>query len=150
MLVKVTNHEALLVPGALRRVATASGSRSLTAADRRALDAFDRFVLRRDPAYDLEGLPEALPTELAAALQGADARTHVVQFLVAMALDPEKFWLTWERGAEVTTGVFADTWNLWAVAGEPLDDLQDAYHVCLLDSAHAAGGHVPPWHKPVP
>jgi hypothetical protein len=93
MLVKVTNHEALLVPGALRCVATASGSRSLTPADRRALDAFDRFVLRRDPAYDLEGLPEALPTELAAALQGADVRTHVVQFLVAMALDPEKFWL---------------------------------------------------------
>lgn len=333
MLIKLDNNEALLVLGGLRRVATAGGSRSLTAADRRALDAFDRFVLRRDPTCDLEGLPQASPTQLAAALQGAEVRTHVVQFLVVMALvdgvidevkiaividyakalevhedavrqvaelgrgnlawvradvqrqnllsitgqelnvsiddwilpyrgdqadltladryralaklpngtlgrtffefyrvnqfafpgepqglnerfatrhdtthvlsgydtspqgeilvstftagmhphepmsghilpvimswhlgielvhlagsitgqlDPEKFWLAWERGAEVTTDVFADTWDLWAVAAEPLDDLRGAYHVPPLDSAHAADGRVPPWYQPVP
>lgn len=319
--------------GALRRVATAGGSRSLTAADRRALDAFDRFVLRRDPASDIEALPDPSPTELAAALHGADVRTHVVQFLVVMALvdgvideikipividygkalnvhedavrqlaelgrgnlawvradvqrqnllsitgqelsvsvddwilpyrgdhanakladryralgklpsgtlgrtffefyqanrfafpgeprglnerfatrhdtthvlsgyntspqgellvstftagmhpqepmsghilpvimswhmgielvrlagsstgqlDPEKFWFAWERGSEVTTDVFADAWDLWAVAAEPVEDLRNAYHVLPLDSAHAADGHVPSWYKPVP
>ena len=332
MLVKLTNDAALLVLGALRHVVTAGGSRYLTATDRRTLDAFDRFVLRRDTACDLDGLPDPAPTELAAAIQGADVRTHVVQFLVVMALvdgivdeikipividyakalevdedavrqlaelgrgnlawvradvqrqnllsitgqelgvsvdewilpyrgdhadpklaaryralgklpngtlgrtffefyqinrfafpgepqglnerfatrhdtthvlsgyntspqgellvstftagmhpqepmsghilpvimswhmgielvhlagsstgqlDPEKFWFAWERGSEVTTDVFADTWDLWAVASEPLEDLRAAYHVPPLDAAHAADGRVPPWYHPV-
>jgi hypothetical protein len=74
MLIKLTDDAALLVLGALRRVATAGGSRSITAADRRALDGFDCFVLRRDPASDLEDLPEASPTQLAATLQSDDVR----------------------------------------------------------------------------
>jgi hypothetical protein len=86
MLVKLTDQAALPVLGALRRIATAGGGRPMTAADRRALDAFDRFVLRRDPATDLDDLPETSPTQLAAALQSADGRTHVVQFLIVMAL----------------------------------------------------------------
>ena len=333
MLITLTNDEALWVLGALRHVATAGGSRSVTAADRRALDAFDRFVLHRDPAGDFDSLPDPSPMRLAAALQDADVRTHVVQFLVVMALvdgvidevkipividyaralevhedairqlaelgrgnlawvradvqrqnllsitgqelgvsidewilpyrgdhadpqlagryralgklpngtlgrtffefyqvnqfafpgepqglnerfaarhdtthilsgydtspqgellvstftagmhphepmtghilpvimswhlgielvhlagsttgqlDPEKFWLAWERGAAVTTDVFADTWDLWTVAAEPLDTLRDAYHVPALDSAHAADGRVPTWYHPVP
>lgn len=333
MLIKLTNDEALPVLGALRHVATAGANRSLTIADRCALDAFDRFVLRRNPGCDLEALPETSPTQLAAVLQSEDARSHVVQFLVVMALldgaiddgkilivvdyaktlgvhedavrqlaelgrgnlawvradvqrqnllsitgqelgvpidewilpyrgdhadpkladryralgelpigtlgrtffefyrvnrfafpgepqglnerfaarhdtthvlsgyntspqgellvstftagmhpqepmsghilpvimswhmgielvhlagsstghlDPEKFWLAWERGTEVTTDVFADTWDLWSVAAEPLDDLRDAYHVPPLDPAHAADGLVPSWYKPVP
>jgi hypothetical protein len=85
MLIKVTNDAALLVLAALRRVATAGGSRCLTAADRRALDAFDRFVMWRDPASDLDDILEASPTQLAATLQSDDVRTHVVQFLVVMA-----------------------------------------------------------------
>jgi hypothetical protein len=332
MLVKLTDQAASLVLGALRRIATASGDRPMTAADRRALDAFDRFVLRRDPATDLDDLPETSPTQLAAALQSADVRNHVVQFLIVMALvdrvideakipvvidyakalhvhedavrqlaelgrgnlawvradvqrqnllsitgqaldvsvdewilpyrgdhadpkladryralgklpngtlgrtffefyrtkqfpfpgepqglnerfasrhdtthilsgydtspqgellvstftagmhpkepmsghilpvimswhmgielvhlagsttgqlDPEKFWLAWERGAEVTIDVFADTWDLWAVAAEPLDTLRKAYHVPPLDLAHAADGRVPSWYRPV-
>jgi hypothetical protein len=332
MLVKLTNDAALLVLGALRHVATPGGSRYLTATDRRTLDAFDRLVLRRDTACDLDGLPDPSPTELAAALQSHDVRTHVVQFLVVMALvdgvidkgkipividyakalevkedavrqlaelgrgnlawvradvqrqnllsitgqqleasvdewilpyrgdhadpklagryralgklpsgtlgytffkfyqtnrfpfpgepqglnerfasrhdtthilsgydtspqgellvstftagmhpqepmsghilpvimswhmgielvhlagsstgqlDPEKFWFAWERGSDVTTDVFADTWDLWAVAAQPLDNLRAAYHVPPLDSAHAADGRVRPWYHPV-
>jgi hypothetical protein len=38
-LITLVNDQALLVLGVLRRVATAGGRRSLTAADRRALDA---------------------------------------------------------------------------------------------------------------
>jgi hypothetical protein len=65
-------------------------------------------------------------------------------------LDPEKFWCAWERGAEVSTDVFADNWDLWAVAAESLDDLRAAYHVPPLDPAHAADGRVPAWYQPVP
>jgi len=333
MLIKLTDDEALPVLGGLRCVATAGGSRSLTSADRRALDAFEQFMLRRDPASDLEGLPNPSPAQLAAAIQGADVRSHVVQFLVVMALvdgivdrvkigivigyakalevdedavrqlaelgrgnlawvradvqrqnllsvtgqnlavpidewilpyrgdradpklveryralgnlpkstlgrtffefyqanrfpfpgepeglnerfssrhdtthilsgydtspqgellvstftagmhphepmsghilpvimswhmgielvhlagsstgqlDPEKFWVAWERGAEVTTDVFEDSWDLWAVAAEQLDDLRAAYQVPPLDPAHAADGRMPPWYQPVP
>jgi hypothetical protein len=50
----------------------------------------------------------------------------------------------------VTTDVFAESWNLWTVAAEPLDDLRRAYHVPPLDAAHAADGRVPPWYQPVP
>lgn len=64
-------------------------------------------------------------------------------------LDPEKFWVAWERGAEVTTDLFADDWSLWSVAAETLDDLRAAYHVPPLDPAHAAGGTVPDWYRPV-
>ena len=332
MLIQLTNDEALPVLGALRRVATAAGDRSLTMADRRALNAFERFVLRLDLVSDFEALPETTPPQLAAIIQRDDVRTHLVQFLVVMALvdgvideakipivvdyakaldvredsvrqlaelgrgnlawvradvqrqnllsitgqelgvsvdewilpyrgdhadpkladryralgklpngtlgrtfyefyqanrfpfpgepqglnerfasrhdtahilsgydtspqgellvstftagmhpkepmsghilpvimswhmgielvhlagsttgqlDPEKFWFAWERGSEVTTDVFADTWDLWAAASEPLDNLRAEYHVPPLDSAHAADGRVPPWYHPV-
>jgi hypothetical protein len=64
-------------------------------------------------------------------------------------LDPEKFWLAWERGAAVATDVFADSWSLWTVAAEPLEAVRAAYRVPVLDPAHAAHGHVPPWYRPV-
>jgi hypothetical protein len=66
------------------------------------------------------------------------------------SLDPEKFWFAWERRSKVATDVFADAWDLLAVAAEPLDNLRTAYDVPLLDSAHAADGRVPAWYKPVP
>jgi len=332
VLIAVNDEQAGAVLGALQRVATADGRAPLTAVDRRALEAFDRLVLRRDPASDRGALPHPQPAQLAAALRDADARSHVLQFLVVMALvdgavdkaeipvviayaqaldgdadgvrqlaelgrdnlawvradaqrqnlrsitgreldvpidewvlpyrgdradpalaaryrglgelpvgslgrtffefyrangfafpgepqgvnerfasphdtthvlsgysispqgellvstftagmhprepmsghilpviiswhlgielvhfagatsgqlDPEKFWLAWERGSAVTTDVFADAWNLWAVAAEPLADVRAAYGVPPLDSAYAADGQLPPWYRPV-
>jgi hypothetical protein len=86
MLIAVGDGAARLVLGALRRVATGAGREPLTAVDRRALAAFDRFVLRRDPGTDLDALPDPRPDELAAALGDPGTRSHVVQFLVVMAL----------------------------------------------------------------
>jgi hypothetical protein len=64
-------------------------------------------------------------------------------------LDPAKFWLAWERGAEVGVDAFADGWSLWAVAAEPLEAVRAAYGVPPLDRAYAAGGAVPAWYRPV-
>ena len=86
MLIAVTDEQARAVLGALLRVATAGGSEPLTAVGRRALEAFDRFVLRREPASDLDALPDPRPAELAAVLPDAGARSHAVQFLAVMAL----------------------------------------------------------------
>jgi hypothetical protein len=65
-------------------------------------------------------------------------------------LDPEKFWNAWERGAEVTTDVFAKGWDLFAVVAEPLDSVRATYRVPSLDPALAAHGAVPSWYHPAP
>jgi len=65
-------------------------------------------------------------------------------------LDPEKFWNAWERGAEVTTDVFAKGWDLFAVAAEPLDSVRAKYGVPPLDPSLAAHGTVPAWYHPAP
>ncbi len=64
-------------------------------------------------------------------------------------LDPEKFWVAWERGAEVRTDVFADAWSLWAVAAQPLEAVRAAYGVPGLDRAYAAHAETPSWYRPV-
>ncbi len=330
-LVELTDAQSVMVLGALHRVAAAGGG-ALTEVDRRALDAFDRFVLRRDPARDAGTLPDPSPAELAAALRDRDTATHVVQFLLVMALvdgvvdqaripavvayaaalgvhedavrqlaelgrgnlawvradvqrrnlqsitgreldipidewilpyrgdradaplaaryhalgalpsgtlgrtffefyrangfafpgepqglnerfaaphdtthvlsgydtspqgellvstftagmhprepmsghilpviiswhlgielvrfagavtgqlDPEKFWVAWERGAEVGVDVFGDSWDLFGAAAEPLAAVRAAYGVPALDPAYAAHGETPPWYRPV-
>jgi len=65
-------------------------------------------------------------------------------------LDPDKFWNAWERGAEVTTDVFAEGWTLWAVADKPLEHVRAAYRIPPLDPAYAAHGQVPSWYRPAP
>jgi hypothetical protein len=64
-------------------------------------------------------------------------------------LDPRKFWVAWERGAEVRTDVFAPGWDFWGVAREPLEAIRVAYGVPPLDPADAANDTVPPWYRPV-
>ena len=332
MLIELDAGRAPTVLGAMRCVATGRGTAPLSAADRIALDAFDRFILRRESGLDPDALPDVSPAQLAAAIADADARNHVVQFLVVMAvvdgvvgerrisvvveyaraldsheeavrqlaelgrgnlawvradmarqnllsitgraldvtidewilpyrgdradpalaaryralgelhagtlgrtffefylanrfafpgepdglnerfaaphdtthvlsgydtspqgellvstftagmhprepmsghilpvivswhlgielaktpgsikgqLDPEKFWLAWERGSEVTTDIFAAGWKLWDFAAEPLERLRAGYRIRALDPAHAAHGEVPAWYRPV-
>jgi hypothetical protein len=64
-------------------------------------------------------------------------------------LDPEKFWAAWDRGSQLTTDVFTDTWSLWDAAPIALDVLRAEYAVPPLDPAHAASGEVPAWYHPV-
>ena len=49
------------------------------------------------------------------------------------ALDPEAFWLAWDRGAAVNTDTFAAGWDFWAVVAEPLADLRRRYAIPPLD-----------------
>ncbi|MFO1324649.1 MAG: hypothetical protein U1F15_11365 [Burkholderiales bacterium] len=331
MLIRLSASQALLVEGAMRRVATAGGTRPLSDADRRALLAFDRFVLRRDGVLAVDALPAPSAAEVAAAVPAPGDRDHVVQFLIVMALvdgtvdaakidevdafaqalsvredavrqlaevgrghlawvradvarrnlhsitghdvgetidawilpyraradpalaaryraladlpegtlgrtfcefyrangfafagepgglnqrfasphdathilsgydttpqgellvstftagmhpkdpmsghilpvilswhlgielaklpgevkgqlDPVKFWNAWERGSQVAVDVFADEWNFWSAAREPLSSLRVQYRVPPLDPEFAAGGDVPPWYRPV-
>lgn len=64
------------------------------------------------------------------------------------ALDPEKFWVAWERGSEVTTDVFDPDWDFWTEATRPLDEIRADYAVPPLDPVHAADDRVPDWYQP--
>jgi hypothetical protein len=86
MLVELDPRQAPIVLGAMRRVATAAGSEPLHDADRSALAAFHHFVLRGSEPLDVDALREASPSSVAAAIQEMELRTHVVQFLIVMAL----------------------------------------------------------------
>ena len=63
-------------------------------------------------------------------------------------LDPEKFWVAWTRGSEVTTDTFAPGWDFWAEVERPVDDVRADYHVPMLDPQHAASGEIPDWYQP--
>jgi hypothetical protein len=63
-------------------------------------------------------------------------------------LDPEKFWVAWDRGSDVTTDVFARTWDFWAQVERPLEALRTEYAVPPLDPRYAAHGDVPDWYRP--
>jgi hypothetical protein len=65
------------------------------------------------------------------------------------ALDPEKFFVAWDRGSEVSTDVFAGSWDFWAASTRPLDELRAGYHVPPLDPKDAASGDFPDWYHPV-
>lgn len=54
------------------------------------------------------------------------------------ALDPEKFWVAWARGAAVSTDLFAPDWDFWAVVEEPVECVRRRYHVPPLEPRHAA------------
>ena len=65
------------------------------------------------------------------------------------ALDPEKFFVAWERGSEVSTDVFAESWDFWSASTRPLGELRAAYDVPPLDPKDAASGEFPDWYHPV-
>jgi hypothetical protein len=70
----------------MRDVASRGGAVPLTDADRIALVAFDRFVLRHAEAAESANAARGSPQALAASIVAPEDREHVVQFLVVMAL----------------------------------------------------------------
>jgi hypothetical protein len=58
------------------------------------------------------------------------------------ALDPEKFWVAWDRGAQVKTDIFGPGWDFWALIGEGVDDLREWYQIPPLVPAYAASGDI--------
>ncbi|MFO1310466.1 MAG: hypothetical protein U1F41_00205 [Burkholderiales bacterium] len=85
MLVALTEAQAPLVVGAMRRVATADGREPMQDADRVAIDAFQALVLRRAPV-PASAWPEVSGEMLVRAIPDPATRDHVVQFLIVMAL----------------------------------------------------------------
>lgn len=65
------------------------------------------------------------------------------------ALDPEKFWVAWDRGASTHVNCFAPEWDFWSVAGVPPDDLRRRYSVPPLDARFAASEDVPERYRPI-
>jgi hypothetical protein len=63
-------------------------------------------------------------------------------------LDPRRFWIAWERGAAVTTDVFAPGWDFFALAETPLETIRARYGVPPLAPEDAAGDAMPPWYRP--
>ncbi|MHA7653595.1 hypothetical protein ACX9NE_27865 [Mycobacterium sp. ML4] len=56
------------------------------------------------------------------------------------ALDPEKFLVSWQRGASMGTDLLSPDWDFWAVADRDLDELRADYGIRPLQPAHAAAG----------
>jgi hypothetical protein len=54
------------------------------------------------------------------------------------ALDPEKFFVAWDRGAAVTGDFFAPDWDFWATAPRDLTELRAEMTVPDLDPSEAA------------
>lgn len=63
-------------------------------------------------------------------------------------LDPEKFFVAWTRGSELTTDTFAPGWDFWREAERPLDDVRADHHVPPLEARFAASGDYPSWYTP--
>lgn len=86
MLIELTDAQAPLVLGAMRLVASANGTQPLSEADRGALVAFDRFILKRAGVLDIAALPAPSADAVAKAVRDPADRDHVVQFLIVMAV----------------------------------------------------------------
>lgn len=56
------------------------------------------------------------------------------------ALDPEKFLISWQRGASMTADVLSPDWEFWAVVDQELDQLRADYGITPLQPEHAASG----------
>ena len=54
------------------------------------------------------------------------------------ALDPEKFWVAWERGGELTVDTFAPTWDFWSACERTVADLRAEYGIPPLETRFAA------------
>lgn len=54
------------------------------------------------------------------------------------ALDPEAFWLAWDRGSRIAVDTFGPDWDFWAVIHEPVADLRRRYAIPPLDPASDA------------
>jgi hypothetical protein len=67
----------------------------------------------------------------------------------AGALDPRKFWVAWERGAEATGDPFAADWDFWSLAATPLEDLKRLYRIPPLDPRDAAADGTPKGFAPI-
>jgi hypothetical protein len=75
-------------------------------------------------------------------------QVNAVAGRITGALQPEKFWVAWTRGAALAADTFDPAWDFWAAAPEPLDRLRERYEVPPLDPAMAADDDPPPWYHP--
>jgi hypothetical protein len=140
MIVSATADQARAILGAMRQVATRSGAAPLTPADSAAVAAADRYVFRAADPLDVGVLPPASPADLSAALADPGLREHAIRFLAVMALvdgriDPEAFWLAWDRGSGIGVDTFAPGWDFWAASREPVAELRQRHGIPPLDPA---------------
>jgi hypothetical protein len=59
-------------------------------------------------------------------------------------LDIEKFWVSWVRGSQMKTDLFARDWDFWDVIDQPIAEVRKRYLVPDLDPRHAATPTYPP------
>jgi hypothetical protein len=85
MLVDTTDAQAELVLAAMRDVASAHGTESLSEQDRRGIEAAWSAIFVKAGVPDLEGLGSVIPTDLAAALSDTQLRVVSLQVLAVMA-----------------------------------------------------------------
>lgn len=64
------------------------------------------------------------------------------------ALDPRKFFVAWDRGAQVHGDTFRAPFDFWATVASPLEQVRERMQVPALRPADAADGVVPDWYRP--
>jgi hypothetical protein len=65
------------------------------------------------------------------------------------ALDPEKLWVAWRRGAETTIDTFGPQWDFWSQVERPLAEVRAEAHVPTLQARYAAEWRTPGTWTPV-
>jgi len=65
------------------------------------------------------------------------------------ALDPEKLWVAWRRGADATIDTFAPDWDFWDHVERPIAALRTEGRVAPLDARFAADWHTPDHWVPI-
>lgn len=54
------------------------------------------------------------------------------------ALDPDKLWVAWRRGADCALDTFGRDWDFWAQAERPIDDIRSEGGIAPLEERYAA------------
>src|SRR5262245_15802698 len=86
MIVSATSLQARCILGAMREVATTTGTTALGAADRAAISAAHRYVFKARDPLDVDTLPRVSPADLAGSLGEPALAQHAVRFAAVMAL----------------------------------------------------------------
>lgn len=137
MLPRLTDDQRTVALAALHEVASAKRSRALTPAHSAALDGAFRHVLS---GYEPTPQGELLVSTFTSTMhQEEPIAGHVLPVILSWhvgiefndvagsttgALDPEKLWVAWRRGADTTLDTFGRDWDFWSQIERPLADVR--------------------------
>ena len=65
------------------------------------------------------------------------------------ALDPDKLWVAWRRGADTAIDTFGRDWDFWSQVERPIDEVRADGNVSPLEARYAAEWREPGTWTPI-